>query len=149
MNTGNDAFDQFVKSLDLQYFSPAEIGFLGDSHHSPGAAGFRLNRLPPGSMWPAIIPTAYIADQARERLGVPLRVLSAYREPKYNNAVGGSLHSRHIRFTALDLQPSDPRFVHKLHSILLHLRNIGEFTGGLGLYKTFVHVDTDSHNRSW
>ena len=39
----------------------------------------------------------------RDRLGKPLIVLSAYRSPEHNRAVGGATHSKHMVGAAFDI----------------------------------------------
>lgn len=45
---------------------------------------------------------ASAAETVRDLLKVPIHVNSAYRSPKVNAAVGGSLHSAHIQGLAMD-----------------------------------------------
>lgn len=117
--------------------------FLGDSHQDNG-----LNTLPPRHLWRNIVPTAWIADQARHALGVPLRIISGYRGPQYNAAIGGASGSYHTKFNALDLDPlgGDPE---DLFHLLDRWRSAGLFRGGLGLYRSFVHLDTRGKSATW
>ena len=48
--------------------------------------------------------TLFIADEIRERLGRPLKLItSAYRNPTYNKVCGGASGSWHTKNCALDL----------------------------------------------
>lgn len=66
---------------------------------------------------------------------------SAYRTVAYNKKVGGSPKSQHIEGRALDLRPPKGTTVTAFYNELKHNADwIG--IGGIGKYKTFVHVDT-------
>jgi uncharacterized protein YcbK (DUF882 family) len=82
-------------------------------------------------------------------LGNPLIVTSAYRSSDYNQAVGGVPASQHIRNNALDLRPIGETSPRELFDLLTDLRTRGRFQGGLGLYNTFVHLDTRGKNATW
>lgn len=131
----------FINGLQLRHFSSDEILYLGASHSSNS-----LNGEPPEDLWSNIVRTAWVADMAREKLGRPLRVLSGYRNPAYNRSVGGATQSEHLQFRALDLATDDPR---KLFELLRGFREAGVFKGGIGLYSSFVHVDTRGTNATW
>lgn len=133
--------ERFVAGLRLRHFSPSEILFRGASDE-----GLQLNTDPPEDLFENIVRTAWLADLARSTLGSPLRVLSGYRSPAYNKAIGGSAQSLHMKFNALDLGTDRPR---ELFSILTEFRDARVFKGGIGLYSSFVHIDTRGHNATW
>lgn len=146
--TAIQSFDKWAASLGLRYFSPHEIRFLGGSHYLPTGRTAGKNTLPPRPLWQNIVPALRAADMARAELGSPIRILSAYRSPEYNRAIGGAKYSRHLQFDALDLAPMDGR-VTTLHRLLKRLRKEGIFTGGIGKYSTFVHIDHRGHCADW
>lgn len=99
-------------------------------------------------------PTEWIADRLRplcemlevirERVGGPLVILSGYRSPEHNTAVGGARHSQHVAGRAADIQAPgvDPGRVHELVLELAAERPSRIIQlGGLGRYPTFTHVD--------
>lgn len=140
-----EEFDAWVETLNLRHIKPHEVRFLGNAHYSAGkAAG--LNTLPPKSMRARLVPVLRAADEARERLGAGLIILSSYRSPAYNAAIGGAKASRHMQCDALDVAvPKLP--VTKLRAMLKQLRKEGYFKGGLGLkYPNFVHLDNRGTN---
>lgn len=92
-----------------------------------------------------MLAVVMVADEARHRLGKPLRINSAYRSPKYNRAIKGSVASQHLKAAALDLSGSPST----LHGILTKMRKEGIFKGGIGKYKTFTHVDVRGRNADW
>lgn len=138
-------FDRWVESLGLKYFKPHEVRFLGNAHYSSGRA-HGLNGLPPKALRGRLIPVLRAADEARERLGTTVVILSAYRSAAYNKAIGGAKFSRHVECDALDIAaPKVP--VTRLRTVLRQLRKEGYFTGGLGLkYPGFVHLDNRGAN---
>jgi uncharacterized protein YcbK (DUF882 family) len=106
------------------------------------------NDTPPVWKWHKILPTIRLVELVREQFG-PTTINSAYRSLIYNSVLPGSAKdSRHNHNDALDFRcksgtPKD------WYDFLMSMRNEGKFTGGLGLYKTFVHVDTRGVNATW
>ncbi len=127
----------------MKHFQPEEVTIQGRRKKN-----FVRNSLPPENKWEAIVPTLWIADLARRQLGFSLTITSAYRSPDYNKAVGGAVRSQHLANTALDLIPSKGR-VEQLYDQLIAMRKGGAFKGGVGIYDSFVHVDTRGKNATW
>ena len=99
---------------------------------------------PPEELWTNIIPTALLMDEIRELLGSPVRI-SAYRSPEYNKHVGSKPTSEHPLFRAADLWWDGP--IERLWEVAREVVERADMEGlrtGLGLYDTFVHVDTGS-----
>ena len=140
-----EEFDRWVEGLNLKHFQPHEVRFLGNSHYASGKAQ-GLNTLPPKELRDRLIPGLRAADELRDVLGSSVIILSAYRAPAYNKAIGGAKHSRHMECDALDVAcPKLP--VSKLRAALKQLRKDGWFKGGLGLnYPSFVHLDNRGTN---
>ncbi len=136
-------YKEFLYGLSLRHFHPQEVLSQGERWR-----GAQQNSLPPESKWREIVPTLWIADMARERLGFSLTITSAYRSPDYNKAVGGAIRSQHLANTALDIIPSKGR-VEQLYDQLIAMRKGGAFSGGVGIYDSFVHVDTRGKNATW
>jgi uncharacterized protein YcbK (DUF882 family) len=139
--TPKEEFQEELNKRKIKHFSADEIFFKGASD-----AKLKLNTEPPKELWSNMWKTIEIADKAREKFGKPLKIASAYRSPKYNKAIGGAPKSHHVNFNALDLRTTAPKTLHK---ILKDMRAKGMFKGGLGLYKTFVHLDTRGNNADW
>lgn len=136
-------YEEFIGGLSMRHFHPLELTSQGERKR-----GNVQNSLPPESKWRAIVPTLWVADMARERLGFSLTITSAFRSESYNRAVGGALRSQHLANTALDLIPSKGR-VKQLYDQLIAMRKGGAFKGGVGIYDSFVHVDTRGKNATW
>lgn len=145
------AFTRFLEegAVDLgPNFRAAEFLTLGGSHSTPGARAFNLNSPPPETLWKNIVPTMKLLVALRARLGEPIRITNAYRNSAYNRAVGGEPHSFHMTFQACDIQSSvvSPA---KIHATLEAMAAEGAFTGGLGRYDSFIHVDTRGTRARW
>ncbi len=141
MSTFKDWFD----SQCIKHFGAGEF----KSYFAAQRRGVK-NSQPPRKLWKNILPTLRIVDDLRASFGKPCRILSSYRSPDYNRAVGGATHSQHLEFNALDIafDGVSPRQVYER---LLEWRKAGKFTGGLGLYPSsgFVHIDTRGSNATW
>ncbi len=139
-----DAYAEFLASLELRHLSPHEII---DPHR--GVVEGVPNALPPKEIWEKLAPTLKVADEIRERLALPLcRITSAYRCPKYNAVIPGAVRrSYHTRNQALDLVYYCSS--RKAYQMALKLRNEGFFRGGVGLYSTFIHIDTRGYAATW
>lgn len=76
----------------------------------------------------------------REAGNKPITVLSAYRTFDWNKKIGGAPNSQHLSGRALDLRPPDG---HSVQSFFDLIRLLPKSNGlrGLGLYKTFIHID--------
>jgi hypothetical protein len=61
-----------------------------------------VNRVP-DELMPAVTRTAEQLEIVRARLGAPIILLSGYRSPELNRAVGGARNSQHMRGEAADI----------------------------------------------
>lgn len=106
------------------------------------------NSYPPEDSWGEIIHALRVVDELRDHFDKPIVLLSSYRNSAYNKKCGGVSNSQHRYFRALDIACAGvtPR---ELYTVLLKWRRAGRFTGGLGLYPTFVHIDTRGYNATW
>ena len=150
--TFEERFAQFFRTLAIVHFVPSELLILGSSHFREGDEAFGKNTLPPENLWPGIGPTIRILDWLRDDLGAPVRTLSVYRSPAYNDALPGAApDSQHLRFTAIDFTTSAPGTPTDWARKLDEYRRAGDFRGGIGVYgdKGFVHVDTRGENRNF
>jgi len=108
------------------------------------------NSPPPRQLWKNIVPPLRIVDELRSSFGKPCRILSSYRSPAYNKAVGGAAQSQHLQFNALDIA-FDGVSPQQAYDRLIEWRKAGRLTGGIGLYPSsgFVHIDTRGINATW
>lgn len=137
-------FDQWFARQGFRHFKADEF----TSYFETERRGVK-NSPPPRDMWHAIVPTLRIVDELRHATGRPIVIISSYRSPAYNARIdGAATKSYHMKFQALDIVMSGftPR---QVHAQLKKWRDEGKFKGGLGLYSTFVHIDTRGYNADW
>lgn len=142
-------WQEFFNAQKFQHFNADEVLFLGVSNQTDGACS-GLNSLPPRELWTNIVPTLRTLELLRERVGAPIRLISIYRNPAYNRCIHGSSTSTHLEFEAIDfvvngsdLAPLD------WAKMLATLREDGNFQGGIGVFDSFVHLDTRGNNVTW
>lgn len=142
---------RLMEDAGIAHFEPEELV----RHRSDGWP-WRSIYPPPVRLLEHIIPTLKIADRLREEWGAPVRVVSGYRSPAYNDLAmdePGAPDSQHMYFRALDLQPVDGRYgtwIRHCERIVDRLRSDGQVIG-LGRYGTFCHIDTGHYqaSRDW
>lgn len=86
-----------------------------------------------------------LLDSLRDNMRCPIYVNSGYRSHAHNIKVGGAKKSMHLYGCAADIRPKDGN-LEKLHKLAEeHLKCYG----GLGKYKTFIHVDIRTKKSRW
>ena len=82
-------------------------------------------------------------QKLRDTIGKPIIINSAFRTVEHNKSVGGSPTSQHLLGKAADIRVSNmtPK------QLATYCEKIG--FGGIGIYKTFVHVDTRKGTARW
>lgn len=147
--------ERFIDGLGLKWFKGREL-----TPYWSRRIGDARNGCPPRELWENIVKTLTVLDALREHLGRPVILTSTYRAPAYNRAVGGERASYHMKFMACDFQVNGvrPAIAHatlkrwrdeKRRFALPGGRGAWTFTGGLGLYDTFVHLDCRPYNANW
>ena len=89
------------------------------------------------------VKLAELLQNIREHFGKPVIINSAYRSKEHNKKVGGASNSYHLYGQAADIQIKgvSPREIAK------YAESLG--VKGIGLYGTFVHVDTRTTKYYW
>lgn len=83
-------------------------------------------------------------EQIRSHFGKPVHINSAYRTPTYNKKIGGASSSQHLYGKAADIR------INGVTPEQIHAYCNKTFKGiGLGLYNTFVHIDSRGHDARW
>lgn len=139
-----ETFVQWFNRQKFKHFSADEF----TSYFKTKRRGIK-NSEPPRSMWHCIVPTLRIVDEVRAETGRACVIISSYRSPAYNAPINGAAKkSYHMQFIALDVVFAGltPR---QVHALFLAKRKARKFKGGLGLYSTFVHIDTRGRNADW
>jgi uncharacterized protein YcbK (DUF882 family) len=100
-------------------------------------------------------PLGVVLEKLREELGGrPVKIVSGFRSPAHNAAVGGAKQSQHMAGRAADITV-DGVAPAEVHATLLSLFHAGAIEiGGIGLYPRWVHVDVrqrpgDGHLCQW
>ena len=82
-------------------------------------------------------------QKLRDTIGKPIIINSGYRTLKYNKKIGGVSSSQHLLGKAADIRVNgiSPK----------ELAKIAEKIGfnGIGIYKTFLHVDVRKEKARW
>lgn len=86
-----------------------------------------------------------VLQKIRTHFGKSVTITSAYRTPTKNKAVGGTTYSQHLYGKAADIKVSGvtPKKVAQYAETILKNK------GGIGIYSTFVHVDTREAKSRW
>ena len=145
--SANPDFDAwFAQNLpNYQAFAPGEFLYKGGSHQTNG-----LNSDPPKDLWPNIIKLAKTLADLKKALGNPrISFNSVYRNRRYNQSVGGARNSLHMRFMAADIVAHDGKGPRDWAAVAHEMRRKGVFAGGVGVYRTFLHIDTRGKNEDW
>ena len=86
-----------------------------------------------------------VLQKIRNHFGKSVIINSGYRTVTYNKKVGGATYSQHLYGTAADIRISgvSPKQIAQYAETLL------PNTGGIGIYKNFVHVDVRKNRSRW
>jgi uncharacterized protein YcbK (DUF882 family) len=96
-----------------------------------------------------IIKLAINLQTIRDAINKPIHITNAYRCESHNNAVGGVKSSQHLLGKAADIQVKGMK-PKQVYDLIENLIENGEvLQGGLGLYKTFIHLDIRRTKARW
>ncbi len=86
-----------------------------------------------------------VLEWLRQKTGAPITITSGNRCYEYNMAIGGSPRSQHLWSKAADIQVKgwSPEAVYDL------LDKQWPDDLGLGVYRSWVHVDVRDHKARW
>lgn len=141
--TATESFQDWFTRQAFRHFKADELWWYFHKVRN----GVR-NSVPPGALWINIVPALRILDDLRDHFDKPVTINSTFRALPYNRAIGSPDGSQHPKFQAIDFTVKDtsPR---EVFAVLDRWRKAGRITGGLGLYRSFVHLDTRGHNATW
>ncbi len=86
-----------------------------------------------------------VLQQIREHFGKAVIINSGYRTEAKNKAVGGAAYSQHKYGMAADITISGVTPL----AVAQYAQTILPNSGGIGLYKTFTHVDVRATKSRW
>lgn len=139
-------FDQLPKKPG--YFTADEFMVLGPSHKNSSSTCHKRNSFPPAHLWMNVVPLIQAMDAIRKQLGHALLITNCYRAPPYNLCVGGETNSQHLDFRAADFVGKDGDSAAWAEAARA-VRDSGVFSGGIGIYRSFVHVDVRGSVADW
>ena len=86
-----------------------------------------------------------VLEKVRAHFGKPVTINSGYRTEAKNKAVGGAAYSQHKYGLAADIHIDGvtPKQISSYVETLL------PNTGGIGIYKTFTHIDVRKVKSRW
>lgn len=86
-----------------------------------------------------------ILQKVRNHFGKAVTITSAYRTPGKNKAVGGTTYSQHLYGRAADIKVNGvtPK------KVAAYVEKLMPKSGGIGIYKTFIHVDVRTAKSRW
>ena len=86
-----------------------------------------------------------ILQKVRDHFGKMVVINSGYRTPAYNKKCGGAEYSQHLYGMASDIvvEGVTPAIVAE------YLETLLPNTGGIGIYRAFVHVDVRQTKSRW
>lgn len=86
-----------------------------------------------------------VLQKVRNHFGKAVTITSAYRTPGRNKAVGGEKYSQHLYGRAADIKVKGiaPK------TVAAYVEKLMPKSGGIGIYKTFVHVDVRGTKARW
>lgn len=134
---------KFVPPLPhSKYFAPEEMACRDGSPY-PDTWAIRL-----GVLFEAL-------DTIREAWGGPLVIVSGYRTPEHNEAIGGAERSQHMMGRAVDLRPTRKPLqasdIHELDRLVEQLLADGKLpaVGGVGVYPLVKNHRTGALEPGW
>ena len=86
-----------------------------------------------------------VLQQIRDHFAKPVIINSAYRNDSYNKKVGGADYSQHKYGTAADIHINGVSPA----TIAAYVETIMPNSGGIGIYRDFVHVDVRAARARW
>ncbi len=137
-------YANFIQDLGLKNITPHDVIY---PHFK--TRGRTSNSIPPRRMWKDIVPTLRIIDlMATHMKAKAITFISIYRSQEYNRAVRGRSQSQHLanRAVRVKLKGIEPSIVAR---VARKFRKAGHFTGGVGDYQKYTHIDTRGHNSDW
>lgn len=84
-----------------------------------------------------------LMQKVRDEYG-PLQVNSLFRSRAFNTSIRGSKKSKHLLGMAVDVMPLEMK-LERFTEEISKWDNIG----GIGIYRTFIHLDVYGNNRRW
>jgi hypothetical protein len=125
----------YLEEHGIKHFTAREFCPVGKLANGKGP-----ELLPcPMPLWGHAVKTLTVLEWLREQLGAPIIILSGYRDPQYNRAIGGASKSLHTLGNATDIRVKGVRPKQVAAKLETH-PDAEQF--GIGRYEMFTHIDT-------
>ena len=131
--------DAQVAARDYLESRGAHLSLREIECHCKPADPYPLERIEDGSL--ALVTDIF--EAFRRRCGdEPLIVNCCFRNPVHNKEVGGGERSQHLLGRALDIAcPTNRMAIDEFHRKAIEFAEQYATVGGLGLYRSFCHID--------
>lgn len=86
-----------------------------------------------------------VLESIRSYFGAAVTINSAYRTPQRNAKIGGAAHSQHCYGTAADIVVKGKTPA----QVAAYARQLMPGWGGVGIYKSFTHIDVRETQADW
>ena len=86
-----------------------------------------------------------ILQKIRTHFGKAVTITSAYRTPSKNKACGGTTYSQHLYGKAADIKVNGVAPA----KVAAYAEKLLPKSGGIGIYKTFTHIDVRTTKSRW
>ena len=86
-----------------------------------------------------------VLQKIRTHFGKAVTITSAYRTPTKNKAVGGETYSQHLYGKAADIKVKGV----SPDKVATYAEKLMPKSGGIGVYKTFTHIDVRATKSRW
>lgn len=103
----------------------------------------------PQEVYVNIVKLANQLQTLRDYICYPIRVLSGYRSPEHNEAVGGVKNSFHTHGIAVDVYVKEIPNNELIEAFEFLIGEGSILQGGLGLYPWGVHYDYRGYKARW
>jgi len=140
-----EVYHRYLSSLKLKHFDAEQVV----ASHCKERSGV-WNCLPPRDWWRRMGYVLKVVDRIARDMNVDdVEVVSAYRSPAYNarcyGAKKGSWHKANVAVDVSFAGISPSRVTRTARQ----LRELGLFSGGVGGYRSFTHIDARGYNADW
>ena len=137
-------YANFIQDLGLKNITPYLVLY---PHFK--TRGRTNNSIPPRRLWSNIVPTLKVIDKIATHLNAKLKpFVSVYTSPSYNRAVRGRSRSQRLVNNSVSIQFYNVSS-YTVGKVARQFRSAGHFKGGVGVYSSFVKIDTRGHNVDW
>ena len=136
-----------MNGITVKCYSRAKDGLTKVSDHFKVKEFACSDGSDPVFIAPALVD---VLEKIRSHFGKPVHINSGYRTVTKNKAVGGATYSQHLFGTAADITVGDEKTgVVTPKTVAAYAETILTGTGGIGIYKSFTHIDVRKVKSRW